>query len=332
MTWLHLPSSVSSPASGGGYSQPSTCSDGGPSAMSSGTNMPSKCSRQGSEMDTCMTPQSGTTLSLSTGDRSLDLWMLSLRAFRASRLASLEKDSQRMTPATDGRQLSASFAKYDPDMRSWRMYPVLSLSHISDEYLGTWPKRVSILSRIAFRRRRSGRTTNGNGSGLLPTPTAQQMGSNTSMRKRGTTYMERVVLYPTPKVARGTYQYQPGSRKKNYTLEGLALHDLWPTPTAGDGKDRKRSRKSKAAGSGPTLLEKVMFQTPGTAGIDGGSHGRKAARKNGTFVTHNGGKLNPTWVEWLMGWPLGWTALEALGTDKFQEWLSKHGAGTEVSE
>jgi len=31
---------------------------------------------------------------------------------------------------------------------------------------------------------------------------------------------------------------------------------------------------------------------------------------------HNGGKLNPTWVEWLMGWPLGWTDLKPLETDK----------------
>ena len=26
-----------------------------------------------------------------------------------------------------------------------------------------------------------------------------------------------------------------------------------------------------------------------------------------------GGSLNPTWVEWLMGFPLGWTDLGALG-------------------
>jgi hypothetical protein len=31
----------------------------------------------------------------------------------------------------------------------------------------------------------------------------------------------------------------------------------------------------------------------------------------------NGGKLNPEWVEWLMGWPLGWTDLKPLETDKF---------------
>ena len=37
-----------------------------------------------------------------------------------------------------------------------------------------------------------------------------------------------------------------------------------------------------------------------------------------------GGKLNPTWVEWLMGWPLGWTDLRPLGTDKFRQWREWH--------
>ncbi len=27
-----------------------------------------------------------------------------------------------------------------------------------------------------------------------------------------------------------------------------------------------------------------------------------------------GGQLNPTWVEWLIGFPLGWTDLEGSGT------------------
>lgn len=27
-----------------------------------------------------------------------------------------------------------------------------------------------------------------------------------------------------------------------------------------------------------------------------------------------GGKLNPTWVEWLMGFPLGWTDVDASET------------------
>ncbi len=30
-------------------------------------------------------------------------------------------------------------------------------------------------------------------------------------------------------------------------------------------------------------------------------------------------------VEWLMGWPIGWSASEPLATDRFQQWLRSHG-------
>ena len=43
-----------------------------------------------------------------------------------------------------------------------------------------------------------------------------------------------------------------------------------------------------------------------------------------------GGALNPTWVEWLMGWPLGWTDCAASETDRFQQWLRSHGECSEV--
>ena len=36
------------------------------------------------------------------------------------------------------------------------------------------------------------------------------------------------------------------------------------------------------------------------------------------------GTLNPTWVEWLMGWPLGWTDLKPLEMDRFQQWQQQH--------
>lgn len=38
------------------------------------------------------------------------------------------------------------------------------------------------------------------------------------------------------------------------------------------------------------------------------------------------GTLNPEWVEWLMGWPIGWTGSESLATGRFQAWLHLHGA------
>ncbi len=37
------------------------------------------------------------------------------------------------------------------------------------------------------------------------------------------------------------------------------------------------------------------------------------------------GRMNPEWVEWLMGWPIGHTALTALETDKFHGWQQQHG-------
>lgn len=36
----------------------------------------------------------------------------------------------------------------------------------------------------------------------------------------------------------------------------------------------------------------------------------------------------PTNQEWMMGWPIGWTATEPLETDKFQSWLRWHGVSS----
>ena len=42
----------------------------------------------------------------------------------------------------------------------------------------------------------------------------------------------------------------------------------------------------------------------------------EALRNEPSLSSIVGGKLNPTWVEWLMGWPLGWTDLKPLEMDK----------------
>ena len=105
------------------------------------------------------------------------------------------------------------------------------------------------------------------------------------------------------------------------------------------------------------------FHTPNTTGLDGGSNSRKALKKRqeswptpdancgkrGTQPNwtqkrqsghsaqytinqavrdsekNNGGKLNPTWVEWLMGWPLEWTDLKPLEMDKSHFVQQQHG-------
>jgi DNA (cytosine-5)-methyltransferase 1 len=88
-----------------------------------------------------------------------------------------------------------------------------------------------------------------------------------------------------------------GRRKsKNKTTShsvGLAdLVQMWPTMTAnGMGSTGHRKLLDKHVSSGQITQDEKRQMSAG-----------------------NGGRLNPTWVEWLMGFPLGWTDLEDSGT------------------
>jgi hypothetical protein len=105
---------------------------------------------------------------------------------------------------------------------------------------------------------------------------------------------------------------------------------LWPTPVALMGgmyyEGNWENRKS------PSLATAVLiWPTPRTKGMCGGSGSWELLKKNTTIEearkmgAGNGGQLNPMWVEWLMGWPVGWTDLQPLETDKFQKWQDEHG-------
>jgi hypothetical protein len=51
---------------------------------------------------------------------------------------------------------------------------------------------------------------------------------------------------------------------------------------------------------------------------------RSNDRLDHAVMASDGGQLNPEWVEWLMGWPAGWTELKPLAMDKFREWQQQH--------
>lgn len=97
---------------------------------------------------------------------------------------------------------------------------------------------------------------------------------------------------------------------------------LWPTPTVCGNNNRKKLSKT----SGDGLATAVMYSTPCARDWkDNGKSPAELERNSQTLATQAGGKLNPTWVEWLMGWPLGWTDCDVLETDKFQSWQQQHG-------
>lgn len=75
----------------------------------------------------------------------------------------------------------------------------------------------------------------------------------------------------------------------------------WPTPTANED----------AAGTPKGNMQRMLGNHPDIRGS--------------TPEEWKRGTLNPDWVEWLMGWPIGWTDLGALEMDRFQQWCDSHG-------
>lgn len=69
-----------------------------------------------------------------------------------------------------------------------------------------------------------------------------------------------------------------------------------------------------------------MLPTP-TAQLYGSNQGGAAGR-TGPKRLYLEGQTGGVWLalrEWMMGWPLGWSASEPLATDRFREWLNSHG-------
>ena len=99
--------------------------------------------------------------------------------------------------------------------------------------------------------------------------------------------------------------------------------DLWPTPVHSEARQGLQIRRDGKKGTQTSLSTAVLtWPTPRTKGMCGGSGSWDLLNKNTTVEearlmgAGNGGQLNPPWVEWLMGWPIGWTDLKPLEMDK----------------
>ena len=120
-------------------------------------------------------------------------------------------------------------------------------------------------------------------------------------------------LWPTP-VADG----------EGGTSLGYAVRN-WPTPTVHGNHNRKGASKNSGIGLATAVKMWSTLTCHDRKGQSGAKRGRNA--QGGECLTQQvGGTLSPMWVEWLMGWPVGWTDLEPLETDKFRQWLRSHGA------
>ena len=148
----------------------------------------------------------------------------------------------------------------------------------------TWSARAMTSRCLILKLRLSARSTGERESRLLPTVTA------TVGEKGG----------PNQRDSSG----RPG-------LQMAAM--MWPTPRASDykGCGPLGSSSAKHFLKKGYLSGAVLLPTPRVGGSQSTS---EAGVKHGDLAAVVGGQLNPTWVEWLMGFPLGWTDLSASET------------------
>jgi hypothetical protein len=137
---------------------------------------------------------------------------------------------------------------------------------------------------------------------------------------------------PTPTASTyGTSQNGcPGDGRQSFkgkgkpSLETMARRNLWPTPRASDikGEGRGAAERRMANGAGCTLAGAVkIWPTPCARDWKSGrGHASRRSEHELSAVVERSsptGRLNPTWVEWLMGYRTGWTELSAWATQWF---------------
>lgn len=187
---------------------------------------------------------------------------------------------------------------------------------------------------------------------LWPTPTVT--GNNNrpgASAKAGMGLATAARLWPTPtasEAGRGRTTVTGGrSPGRTTSLTGQVNQQMWPTPNAGDAKQtgnvrvwEERERKKDEEGihlqeNLAIAVQRRSFPTPAARDYrhpNAKSFEERGGGKKGEQLPNSvGGPLNPEFVEWLMGWPQGWTAVPghpeyaASGTARFHEWLQQHG-------
>ena len=175
-----------------------------------------------------------------------------------------------------------------------------------------WKKMVTERSGDCSRRRKQARLTNASDASSWPTATARDHKGcyKTLVRKdgkpRGDLLPDAVNIaeqnWPTPRAG------NPGSRKPGTGGKILAeeAKKNWPTATTNDATG------SKYQYSQGDHNKKVMK----LCGAVEQHNGPPAPEKSSTIGKNHGSpKLNPNWVEQLMGLPIGWTDLGSWGTE-----------------
>jgi hypothetical protein len=261
-----------------------TCSDGAQSALLSGSPTP-QAFLPSDKMTTFSHPSRfGMTFAPLTDTLGAELLTWCQAVSRARTYPLQEKAQALLEPEAEcGVTWRGSLAKFDPVSCSWK---TVQLCLLGDSELSsvTWPRSGMTAAGQCWELPILGRRIKGTDSGLWQTPVEDDL-----VNRKGASATSGDGL-------------------------ATAVAMRWPTPIASDSRG---SSGKPAPGKQVQLVDMVKVATPTARDWRSGKASQATHDKNSRPLSEQiGGSLNPTWVEWLMGWPLGWTDLKPLETDK----------------
>ena len=194
-----------------------------------------------------------------------------------------------------------------------------------------------------------------NGRSVSRRTSGQQRGIDlpTSVKMFSTPVADTARMLPTPRT-RGLLGGS-GSREMVQAMvldgtlseeEGVALLGvkMWATPRVDDSKNN--GSPSQQARHGPALnVPGKLLPTPrNSPAMASGTMGQIIRTMDTTGYTHkleeavaggeedsaamSDGSLSPDWVSWLMGLPVGWTSLDPLPREEYDDWFHSQMDGT----
>jgi len=169
-----------------------------------------------------------------------------------------------------------------------------------------------------------GLRTSEKGSGLWPTPNTEGYRSDGELtllaKMVGDTEEFRAMSTRAAQSKREAALRRLGNNANAVMTGGATdMQSTLPTvavPTSNNGSVQDTAH---------TIQVRAVFPTPTCQDAKNNGSASQQVRNTKPLNVVVGGSLNPEWVEWLMGWPIGWTGLGALGTDRFQQWQRLHG-------
>jgi hypothetical protein len=271
-----------------------SCSDGEPSVQSNGSHTQLAYLSQDKMTAFSRLSRYGMTFKPLTESRGEELLTLYLAGFHAkTSVAQGKEPGLTENEAECGEKWRGSFAKWNPDSYSWKTHQC-SLAGDLDEFSETFPQWGLMLRGECWEQRTLEQTIRGIGYGLSPN------GVNT---------------FHTP----NTTGLDGGSNGRKALKKKM---EMIGTPTASMSERSEKFAKGRL----PTPAEYVQkYPTPTCHNSKEGAFPSEYKRNTPSLAIYAGGKLNPTWVEWLMGWTLGWTDLKPLETDKYHYARQQHG-------